>query len=149
MSYKYVSLIMGAHENAAVCPLLLQYSGELTLETPESVLRNLAAGIFNKFLKDTKINNVSSPDDFIDYLYDLVRSTADSWGNTEIENWWPWITIIELMNNATAKEVLCISENAAETLLSFLEPEDVPDSYRNVVTFWKNEYQTSILMNHE
>lgn len=77
--------------------------------------------------------------DFIYWVERLLYATADEWGGEDIPGWWPWITVLDVMKNATPDEVLCIPEAAAEVLTEFLQTEDVPEKYRSTIESWQNK----------
>lgn len=80
---------------------------------------------------------------FVRWVEQLLYTTADDWGGNDIPGWWPWITVLDVMKNATSDEVLVIPENGAEVVTEFLQPEDVPEQYQRDIESWKKEHPCS------
>lgn len=76
---------------------------------------------------------------FVRWVEQLLYCTADDWGGEDIEGWWPWVTVLDMMKSATPEEVLCIPETGAEVVTEFLQLEDVPERYRRDLESWKKE----------
>lgn len=76
---------------------------------------------------------------FISFVSQLVSTDADDWGE-DINGWWPWVSVTDVMKNATVEEVLEIQESGAEVVTEFLSPDLIPEQYRSTVESWRNEY---------
>lgn len=173
MTIKYVVLHMGYVESNSATALILENQTGEELSKTEALKNLVSAlfmkflcdneyylflGKFKDCCKETiESNHVAKfciscgfnlqrkrirKTEFINFISRLVSADADSWGE-DIEGWHPWISITDMMKNATIEEVLEIRENGAEVVTEFLSPDLVPEKLRSTIESWETEHVRS------
>lgn len=77
-------------------------------------------------------------DKYQNYINKLIGCTADEFGE-ELPGWWPWVSILDVMKNATVDEVLSVREMGETLFASLLTPDMVPEEYRENMQTWFSE----------
>jgi hypothetical protein len=72
------------------------------------------------------------------FISDMMSCCADSYGE-DAPGWWPWVSILDVMRNATEDEVVSVPELGEVLLTHLITPDMVPEEFKENMQSWFSE----------